>query len=408
MVSPQELTVQQTQQQRAPVSVLAVEPDPLVRDALELHFAAHPSIALTAVSNVAEARSLLEDRTVEVVVLDLSVEEGGEFLEQLHAQQSPPAIIALYQLAEPDQLQRYERRLINLALTKPLEFNALDLAIAHAAQARRLASDEAHQLRYRAELERLQTQLHQLEEHTSQLQRRLELHQRRFRFAIHDLQNPLANLTLLLRELLQSPEPLPTTARESLQLCVQATDTMRALIEDLLSISQLEHEAPLQYQSIEVMPLLRSVARSFSVAAERKNIWINLLVPEPLPPLVADEQLLRKAVENLVSNAIKYTPYGGSVTIEASIEGETLRIAVRDTGVGLTAEDLSKAFQEFGRLSSVPTAGEPSTGLGLYIVRRIAELHGGSVHAESKGKGQGSTFTLELPLRPLHHTPAAT
>jgi signal transduction histidine kinase len=301
-------------------------------------------------------------------------------------------------LTEPDAVERCATVEYQLVLTKPIYMPALHRAIALCVRCRWLDKQlrtEQHHEQARRELAR---QLDLFAEQIRQLERKLADSDRRFRLAIHDLQNPLSNVYALLNDLNQRREQLPPLAQEAIALCLQSVETMRALVEDLLSASQLDHEQALTYRSIEVAPLLRAVARSFAAAAERKNIWINVLVPDTLPPLRADEFKLRTALDNLVSNAIKYTPPGGSVNLEAELCGSTMILRVRDTGVGLSADDIAAAFQEFGRLSSVPTGGEPSTGLGLYIVRRIAELHGGSVSASSEGKGRGATFTIELPL----------
>jgi signal transduction histidine kinase len=106
---------------------------------------------------------------------------------------------------------------------------------------------------------------------------------------------------------------------------------------------------------------------------------------------------LREAVDNLVSNAIKYTPLGGRMELSMSVDDRGIAIRVKDEGPGLSQEDLSRLFGRFQRLSARPTGGESSTGLGLSIVKRIVELHGGTVGAESAGPGQGATFIIRLP-----------
>ena len=112
---------------------------------------------------------------------------------------------------------------------------------------------------------------------------------------------------------------------------------------------------------------------------------------------VRDPAQVREAIDNLVSNAIKYSPIGGKITVAVSHEGEDTVIRISDQGPGLSPEDLGRLFGRFQRLSAKPTAGESSTGLGLSIVKRIIDMHGGHVTAQSPGPGQGSTFTVTLP-----------
>jgi signal transduction histidine kinase len=103
-------------------------------------------------------------------------------------------------------------------------------------------------------------------------------------------------------------------------------------------------------------------------------------------------------LDNLISNAIKYSEHGKEIRVSVAQTGATVRIAVADKGQGLSSEDMELLFKDFQKLSARPTGGEGSTGLGLSVVKHLIELHGGKVWAESAGKGQGSTFYVELPV----------
>ena len=112
---------------------------------------------------------------------------------------------------------------------------------------------------------------------------------------------------------------------------------------------------------------------------------------------MCDADRIREAIDNLISNAIKYSPIGGKITVLVSHHNNNTVIRVGDEGAGLSPEDLGRLFGRFQRLSAKPTGGESSTGLGLSIVKRIIDMHGGQVTADSAGPGQGSTFTVMLP-----------
>jgi len=132
--------------------------------------------------------------------------------------------------------------------------------------------------------------------------------------------------------------------------------------------------------------------------AEKKQQNIHFVAP-PHQVWNCDPDRLREAVDNLVSNAIKYTPVGGRMELSMYVDDDGIAIRVKDEGPGLSQEDMSRLFGRFQRLSARPTGGESSTGLGLSIVKRIVELHGGSIAAESPGPGRGTTFTIRLPAQ---------
>lgn len=385
------------------LTALILDADVILRDAVELYCSTNAALAATVAASAPEAWQLLNQHHYDAVVLEINFPDFEAFLHECTVRERVPALIVLVPLTETMLPDRFTPA-VQLLLTKPLPPLLLHRAIELCVGYRQLEEQhEALHQRQQTHLE-LVRQCDSLVQRIRQLEHQLSEHQRRFHIAIHDLQNPLANLLALLGELHHRAQQLPTAAQESIALCLHSAETMQALVEDLLSAAQLDQQPNLSYQPLDLAQLLRSTARRFTAAAERKNIWINVLAPPELPPLWADEHQLRKALDNLVSNAIKYTPSGGAVTLEVEKKEMTIAIHVRDTGLGMTPEDIAAAFQEFTRLSATPTGDEPSTGLGLYIVRRIAELHHGSVRASSEGKGRGSTFTLELPIEPPHES----
>jgi signal transduction histidine kinase len=112
---------------------------------------------------------------------------------------------------------------------------------------------------------------------------------------------------------------------------------------------------------------------------------------------MCDADRMREAIDNLVSNAIKYSSVGGKIVLGVTRQDGNTLINVTDDGAGLSPEDISRLFGRFQRLSAKPTGGESSTGLGLSIVKRIVDMHGGKISATSAGPGKGSTFTISLP-----------
>jgi signal transduction histidine kinase len=222
--------------------------------------------------------------------------------------------------------------------------------------------------------------------------------ERVIRLSVHDLQNPLDNLDSVLVELDKIGESNPDV-QELVGLAKGSSGLMRALVEDMLSIAILSRaDLRMRKDVIDIATLLRACARSFTPIAEQKGIWINVDIPMTDITLVGDEIQLRKALDNLISNSIKFTSDKGAITLRAFRDERYLTIEVQDTGQGMTPEDINNAFREFARLSAKPTGGESSTGLGLFIVKRIVEFHGGGVSAYSEGLGRGTTISMVLPI----------
>jgi signal transduction histidine kinase len=149
-------------------------------------------------------------------------------------------------------------------------------------------------------------------------------------------------------------------------------------------------------EPVDIAALVTDVADVNQPLAVNKQQTITVSAP-PNVVTMCDADRMREAIDNLVSNAIKYSPIGGKITMLVSHENNNTVIRIADEGAGLLPEDLGRLFGRFQRLSAKPTAGESSTGLGLSIVKRIIDMHGGEVTADSAGPGAGSTFTIVLP-----------
>jgi signal transduction histidine kinase/CheY-like chemotaxis protein len=237
----------------------------------------------------------------------------------------------------------------------------------------------------------------------SQLRRANEFKNEVLGTIAHDLRSPLGVIlgrTELMNEL-ASMEPVSTEkVKDQLGHIRASAGQMTELVNDLISDAMMDaHNIAIRHERVDLAPIMGEIVAANRALAERKDQTIQVVSP-PHQFWNCDRDRLREAVDNLVSNAIKYSPRGGRIELSMSIDGETLVIRVRDEGPGLSAEDLSRLFGRFQRLSARPTGGESSTGLGLSIVKRIIELHGGGVDAESPGPGRGSTFTIRLPAGP--------
>jgi signal transduction histidine kinase len=176
-----------------------------------------------------------------------------------------------------------------------------------------------------------------------------------------------------------------------------ATRRLTTMVDHLISDAMADaFDITIRREPVDVAGLVREVADANQPLAVNKQQTITVSAP-PNFVTMCDADRIREAIDNLVSNAIKYSPIGGRITMLVSDEKNNTVIRIADEGAGLSPEDLGRLFGRFQRLSAKPTAGESSTGLGLSIVKRIIDMHGGEVTADSAGPGQGSTFTVTLP-----------
>ncbi|MFE0423620.1 sensor histidine kinase [Streptomyces sp. NPDC058953] len=218
----------------------------------------------------------------------------------------------------------------------------------------------------------------------------------------HELRTPLSTIRGWL-EGAQDGIAEPDAAFVSLLL--EEAVQLQHIIDDLQDLAQADAgELRLGPEPVRAGDLLAQVAAAHTPRAETAGVRLTVAVPDPveeeLPELAADPVRLRQAVGNLVSNAVRHTPRGGSVTLRAAPDGpEALTIEVADTGAGIAAEDLPYVFDRFWRADKSRNRRTGGSGLGLAIVRRLAEAHGGSVSARST-PGKGSVFTLRLPVAP--------
>jgi signal transduction histidine kinase len=178
-----------------------------------------------------------------------------------------------------------------------------------------------------------------------------------------------------------------------------ANERLIKLVNSFLNISRIElGKIELEFQETDIAELTESVVKEMESSAKEKNLYLKFEKPKELPKIFVDKEKIREVILNLIDNAIKYTQKGG-VEIKLQMVNDRLRILVSDTGEGFTKEEKEKLFESFSRGSAGEKYWVEGAGVGLYIAKRIVELHQGKIWAESEGKGKGSTFFVELPLR---------
>jgi signal transduction histidine kinase len=216
----------------------------------------------------------------------------------------------------------------------------------------------------------------------------------------HDLKNPLTVVlgrTEILAQLMGRPPLFPDRCLLQLDHLKQAAVRMTGMVDMLVADAMADAlDITIRPEPGDLLDLLYDIVEANRPLAERKGQRIAMHAAPT--PARFDQDRMRDALDNLVSNAIKYSPLGAEITTSIERDGEAGMIRVEDRGPGLLPEDFSRLFGRFQRLSAKPTGGESSTGLGLFSAKRIVELHGGTIEVHSGGPGQGATFTICLPI----------
>lgn len=178
------------------------------------------------------------------------------------------------------------------------------------------------------------------------------------------------------------------------------------LVTDILDIAKIESgRTTIRPMLLRPGPLVLGACETIRSLALKRSIDLTAEVPDDLPAVFADEEALRRVVFNLVGNAVKFTPNGGSVRVSASVTGSRLRVAISDTGQGVDPADVDRIFLPFEQGDGSTSREHQGTGLGLTISRRLVELHGGRLSVQSEGRGRGATFAFEIPLDPAGDGP---
>ena len=217
----------------------------------------------------------------------------------------------------------------------------------------------------------------------------------------HDLKNPLGVIlgrTEILKEMIAGAGALDKNIQAQLAYVRDAANRLTEMVDDLVSDAMADAlDITIRREPVDIAILVEEVAEANRQLAARKSQTITVSAP-PNHAASVDSDRIREAIDNLVSNAVKYSPIGGAIDLLVRRDEASIIVEVRDQGAGLSPEDISRLFGRFQRLSAKPTAGETSTGLGLSIVKRIIDLHGGRISVDSKGPGKGATFKMTLSV----------
>jgi len=238
------------------------------------------------------------------------------------------------------------------------------------------------------ELERKNRELLRLEHHRRELTQMI----------VHDLKNPLTVIMGNIQLLLLTRKDLDEHVRDILDRAYEGGQDLLRMINTLLDIDRMETGTlELQKERVDRAKLIREVVEDFEGPARSQGVTLGSELPEDLPDVEVDRDLIRRVLENLLANALQHTPSGGRISVTAFPEGGVLRVSVSDTGEGIPKEYHKKIFEKFQQVEARKRRIRTGRGLGLAFCKLAVEAHGGRIWVESE-PGKGSTFSFTLPL----------
>lgn len=332
-----------------------------------------------------EALLMIEREDYDLVILDLMmpVMTGLDLLQVIRSRKDIAAlpVILVSGINDEQKIAWGIRMGANDYLAKPLDTNVLHARVNTQIRLKQLNDERNHLI--------------------GRLQSANQLKTRMMQIASHDLNNPMNNLKMLTSVMLHEVGDNEKLAK-MLQMQNDSLATMVAVVNDFLDTSVSHTDGmTLELEPMDCMPILQQVISQYTVAATGKSI--NLKLRQIRGQVLADERRLSQVIGNLVSNAIKYSPKESDVYIftQISTENKTWRLNIVDSGQGIPEEEQEFLFKPFSKanISTQPTDGEASTGLGLWIVSEMMQIQNGNVGMENAEDG-GACFWIELPLAP--------
>jgi signal transduction histidine kinase len=355
---------------RTPAHVLIVDDAPGVKDVLGIKLERDGYVVAFA-DTAAEATEALELHEFDLILLDVRLPDGNglDLLKQMRQRRSllDTPIIMISGLDQSEDVVAALRDGANDYITKPF-----DLAVVAA---------------------RIRTQV--------ALKRLKEAHEHFLRITSHDLKKPLLIMLDVARQLRADYPPGATVSEDvhtTLGFLIDSAEFMQVIISDLLDLGALrDQKLRLTKRPTDFGAVVRlAVARNLPYA-NSKGGELRMDFARDLPNIQADDGRVMQVLENLIGNAIKFSPPGGTTVVRSTRDGDWIKCEISDMGPGIPEKEKEMLFKEYARLSNTPTGGEKSTGLGLSICRELVLLHGGEIGARNNPE-RGATFWFRLPI----------
>ncbi|PQV62671.1 His Kinase A (phospho-acceptor) domain-containing protein [Abditibacterium utsteinense] len=341
--------------------------------------------------NGRDALAAMRAQAFDLVLLDIMMPEmdGFEALQRIKSDEALRQIpvIMISALHEVESVVRCIEMGAEDYLCKPFDPTLLKARIGTCLEKKR-AHDRETRL------------FEQLQQNYKRLQELEKLRDDLTHMIVHDLRTPLNSVMVGMQTVSMIGE-LNAMQREVVDIALGGGETLLNIINEMLDVDKMESgNLQLDYAALSAADLIASAISQVASLATSKKLTLIQQTATDLPLLRGDENKLRRTLVNLIGNAIKFTPPGGVVTIEAhpSEKNTSMVFSVSDTGEGIPAEAFGRIFDKFGQVKSKGNGRTPSTGLGLTFCRLVVEAHGGHLEVESRGSDQGSTFRFTVPL----------
>lgn len=331
--------------------------------------------------NAQEALALIEKEKPDLILLDIMMPEidGFKFMEMIRQNEATSDIAVIFLTAKSstdDIVKGLESGAVDY-ITKPFSTSELITRIHTHVKIKRLQ-------------DALKDKTHSLEALNNEMTEIIGI-------MAHDLKNPIFSILMQAKSIMNEQMPYEE-AEDFIKGIIRASDAMLELIKKILEVNHVEQgRMTAEIKPSDIVPVTTDLVKRYEQIAKNKDIDLSLIIGEIKCKPLLDENLYVQVLDNLVSNAVKYSPKGKSIWVKLECFNGAFELSVRDEGPGLSKEDQAKMYNKFCKLTPQPTGSESSTGLGLSIVKKYVEMMNASISLRSE-EGKGCNFIVRFPL----------